>query len=1570
MRNKTLLSLAAVSLAFIAGNTTQAQPYSNAVIALNPVAYWPLNESTQPPWPIDLTAHNLGSLGSAGNGFYGAWYQPSGNTWYLTNSIVQSNAVTFPFDGSKAMYCQRAPGQYVVVPRSSGGVVNNNLTLNPPFTIEAWLQIGTVGSALGTVVSQGGFVNLNTGGPNPANPYYGGLGTGWAGVALGQYQDYLFLICNATNGQSKANELDTSGYNQGLGFHVGDWVHVVATFDGTTEAIWTNGVFSVQKNVGANAAGVKYVADPTTPLMIGSGSDVSASYGIAFQGGIHDVAIYNTVLAEASIANHFQTAYGTNATYGSVYTNAVLADSPVLYYRLNDAPAAANVGYPSGTFPVATNYGLIGAAGAGVYQPGTTPGLAGPNYAGFGAGSKSVGINGFLGAVDVGNSNLPPELNPTGYSPLTVVTWFKGGPADAPGRFQEMVGHGDSSYRLALGQTAGDNHFNPGPGPELQFASPADVATNGFALNDGKWHMAAGVCDGTNDYLYLDGVLAKSGSNPSGINIVGSTADLLLGGDRQYTYASANTANTIRNFDGQVAQVAFWTNALSPAQIQQLYGAAAVPPIITLQPQSLTNNAGTTATFTVAVRGSSPFSYQWYKNGSQISGATGSSLVFNPVTLANAGNYFVTVANGGGSVTSVVAQLTVYSAPVVVQQSPTPVQVFVGTAPTLRVSVIGPSPAYQWSKDGSPITGATASSYAPSTATTGTHSYTCTITNSFGPTSISPISLTVISAPTANYPVAVLGDHPVSYYRLGESSGTTAYDSAGGLNATYTNALLGQPGYSANDPTETSALFGQATGYSVDSFAGYVSSFLNFGAPAGSSSTFSVEAWANGGFGQNLDAGIVTLGYGNGGEQFDLDTGASDPSHNLRFIVRDAAGSAHVVNGTVGPHDGNWHHLVGVCDQANGSIKLYVDGLLNNSAPIGTNAGILSWSAPLSIGSRQSAVGTEYDNQFNGNVNDVSIYNYALNSGQVQAHYFASGVAPFITQQPADTTVNEGSSAHFTVTALGTAPLAYQWYDVGAAAPIAGATTSSLTLPNVTISMSGDSYYAVVTNVYGQVQSSPAALTVIGGAPSISVDISPLFSIGYAGSPISFSVTANGSAPLHYQWVKNSAPIAGATQSTYSFTSLVGTNTYAVTVTNNYGTATSSTAKVIGFAAPTLNPSDYTYKMKITFAGYNRGETLPNFQALVNLSTNVPGFAYAQFASPTGGDLRFTDASGTREIPHEIDEWNTSATSTIWVQVPSLAGTNDAIWAYWGNPAATAPLPWSTNGETWVPAFGGTPSFTSVYHLKESAAPYADSTLAYPGTTTSAPIPGPGIVGVGEALAGGNFVDQGVVTLSNQFSVSTWVNVSPTANSIQTVWGNSPGGFSSPGYRFYINNWNTHNGALVLESGNGTSGIELDAPANLVTPGQWHMVNVVVDHDAGTAKLYVDGALQASGNSKNDAPLNTDANWARFTDGAFPYNGTMDEARICTTTNSDNRIWADYMTVAQNSTLESYSSVTSSAVTVTFTRSGSNLILSWPQGTLQSAPQLTGPYNDINGANSPYTVPLSGPQQYFRVRVR
>ncbi len=84
-------------------------------------------------------------------------------------------------------------------------------------------------------------------------------------------------------------------------------------------------------------------------------------------------------------------------------------------------------------------------------------------------------------------------------------------------------------------------------------------------------------------------------------------------------------------------------------------------------------------------------------------------------------------------------------------------------------------------------------------------------------------------------------------------------------------------------------------------------------------------------------------------------------------------------------------------------------------------------------------------------------------------------VAPVIVSDPASLTVVTGSTAGFSVTALGAAPLAYQWQFNGT--NVAGASASAYAITNV---QSGDqgSYSVVVSNYAGSVTSAPAALTV------------------------------------------------------------------------------------------------------------------------------------------------------------------------------------------------------------------------------------------------------------------------------------------------------------------------------------------------------------------------------------------------------------------------------------------------------------------------------------------------------------
>jgi hypothetical protein len=49
-------------------------------------------------------------------------------------------------------------------------------------------------------------------------------------------------------------------------------------------------------------------------------------------------------------------------------------------------------------------------------------------------------------------------------------------------------------------------------------------------------------------------------------------------------------------------------------------------------------------------------------------------------------------------------------------------------------------------------------------------------------------------------------------------------------------------------------------------------------------------------------------------------------------------------------------------------------------------------------------------------------------------------------------------------------------------------------------------------------------------------------------------------------------------------------------------------------------------------------------------------------------------------------------------------------------------------------------------------------------------------------------------------------------------------------------------------------------------------------------------------------------------------------------------------------------------------RASNNLVMEWGSGTLQSATNVNGPYQDVSGATSPYPAPLTGPHWFFRLR--
>jgi hypothetical protein len=506
--------------------------------------------------------------------------------------------------------------------------------------------------------------------------------------------------------------------------------------------------------------------------------------------------------------------------------------------------------------------------------------------------------------------------------------------------------------------------------------------------------------------------------------------------------------------------------------------------------------------------------------------------------------------------------------------------------------------------------------------------------------------------------------------------------------------------------------------------------------------------------------------------------------------------------------------------------------------------------------------------------------------------------------------------------------------------------------------------------------SPPVSYVSTSKAPAITTDVQPLFQKAWQLDPVTLSVTAAGASPLSYQWLVNGQGIPGATNSSLSFAAQPGTNEYEVVVTNDYGSADSSVATVAGIPGTFPNPANYD-RMQITFAGYTNGETLLDFPVLVRLSPAIPGFSYSQFVSPgTGADLRFISESG-RELPYQIDTWNPSGESDIWVQAPEIASTNDYITACWGNPADSAVQPWTTNGEAWT-TLNDTNAFVLVYHLGQSAFPFPDSTLKYPADSGVAPPPTGGLVGNGNAFNGtSEFLDAGRINLTKTFTLSAWVNIAPGASSEQTIWCNKAGGWNTAGFDFYVNSYNATDGIIYFDTADGVGGeVPQRTATNAVNFGQWYLLTGTMDGINGAEHVYVDGVDETINTNVDTAFQVT--NYVRCgslltgtpgTGGYLYFDGSMDETRIEDSVRDPAWVWASWATVADNA-FATYSSVEPPASVLYGQVVNGQLILTWTSGILQSATSVAGPYSDVASATSPYVVEPTLSQQYFRLRMQ
>jgi hypothetical protein len=725
-------------------------------------------------------------------------------------------------------------------------------------------------------------------------------------------------------------------------------------------------------------------------------------------------------------------------TANAAYRDVVIADDPVGYWRLGEPAASA----------MATNSGSLGPSGNGTPIQNVTFGLPGalnadPNTAAnFDAAQSKIDVP------------FAPELNTPSF---TIEAWAKVASGSSGVHRSPLASRDDNPQKGFI--------FYAEPGDTWQFwtGTGAQVGWNsvgGAAVELDAWAHLVGTYDGTNKLFYVNGVL-----------VGGNQSVFTPNGARPLRIGASATESAIGDFffNGDIDEVAVYNKVLGQDRVLAHFtsgsgGAptAAVAPGFALQPAGRDLFKGETANLTAIATGTLPLRYQWKKDGTVIAGATNSILTLTNLQPAATGSYTVEVNNSAGTLESDPAALAVadMTKPVITQE-PRARTILPGTTASFSVQAIGSTTfEYQWQFNGANVAGATNQTLTVTNATqANVGSYRVTVRNAAGATDSATVTLGFPAAATISYADTVKQDAPVGYWRLDEpSSDLPADDEIGANDGAYLNGVtLGRPGALVND-TNTAAGFSAANQAKVDV---PFSEALN-------PPEFTVEAWARVTGGSGHRSPVTSRGdgpqtgyifYAEPGNTWQFWIGASEPAGWVSL-----QGPAVQAN--------SYAYLVGVYDGTN--LSFYVNGVLRAQRTVAVFA--QNTANPLRIGGGA----TEGDGNFffEGDVDEVAVYNKALSEDRILAHFVAGfplTTPPTITLQPRAQVALAGGRATFSVSATGGQPLSYQWRFNGQ--NIANGTNAVLTLTNVSSANVG-SYSVVVSNTGGTQTSSAVNLSI------------------------------------------------------------------------------------------------------------------------------------------------------------------------------------------------------------------------------------------------------------------------------------------------------------------------------------------------------------------------------------------------------------------------------------------------------------------------------------------------------------
>lgn len=335
--------------------------------------------------------------------------------------------------------------------------------------------------------------------------------------------------------------------------------------------------------------------------------------------------------------------------------------------------------------------------------------------------------------------------------------------------------------------------------------------------------------------------------------------------------------------------------------------------------------------------------------------------------------------------------------------------------------------------------------------------------------------------------------------------------------------------------------------------------------------------------------------------------------------------------------------------------------------------------------------------------------------------------------------------------------------------------------------------------------------------------------------------------------------------------------------------------------ATTAYGASYAKKLDITAAGVPENVTLTDFPLLVRLSESIDGFSYQDFQGSNGSDIRFETADGTG-LAYEVDTWDETGESLVWVKVPSLAKGNVLTMRY-GSAAPDANDPtnvWSNYVGVWHGnQYDANQSSADSTFYGRLATPSADGFTvsnvradhlgsAWYNNRTTGTSPKKIKIPLGTAS------DSPLSSLTSisKFAVSAWVKSASDQPDFRLF--SSKEAAERTGFEFMV----IKSGTKIMLRGDGNSKtLSWTEGYGTVGSMNWTHMACSIDDTAGT--VFVNGA---SSSATLDAPTAhagiSAGNYAPGSGNEYgPFTGYMDEIRIYNGVPSDEYLKAEYAQV-------------------------------------------------------------------------